>query len=263
VTRIVVLIKDIPDLTEVKIDPTTRRPQTDNVKRKLNDLDKRALEAAIRLKEATSAEVVTLSLGDERTKTSLLEALAMGADASYLVNDSTIKGFDGNGTSKVLASALARIGDYDLILAGELSLDGMGSQIGPRVSRLLDIPQVTYAKEIKLEGNRVRALRDLEESDEVVEADTPVLVTVVREINEPRIPTLMNIMKAKKKPITEWNLNDLSLGIDELKASVKVRVTDIKAPEVKRKKIAVKADKMEDVVSKLLEYLVSEGVLEA
>jgi electron transfer flavoprotein beta subunit len=97
----------------------------------------------------------------------------------------------------------------------------------------------------------------------VVEADTPVLVTVVREINEPRIPTLMNIMKAKKKPITEWNLHDLSLRVDELKASVKVRVTDIKAPEVKRKKIAVKADKMEKVVSKLLEYLISEGVLEA
>ncbi len=262
VTRIVVLVKDIPDLSEVKIDPATRSPLVEGAKRRLNDLDKRALEAAIRLKEAGGAEVVTVSVGDERTKTCLLEALAMGADAAYVINDPVLKGLDACATSRVIASAIAKAGAYDVVVSGELSLDGMGSQIGPRVAELLGIPQVTYAKELKLEGGKFRAVRDLEDVDEVVEAAPPFLVTVVREVNEPRIPSLMNIMKAKKKPLSEWNLEALGMKADEVKASSRVSVSDVKAPEVKRKHIMIKAEKIEEAVGKLLQALASEGVLE-
>ncbi len=262
VTRIVVLVKDIPDLNEVKIDPSTRRPLVEGVKRRLNDLDKRALEAAIRLKEAGGAEVVTVSVGDERTKTCILEALAMGADAAYVVIDPALKGLDACSTSRVLASAIIKVGQHDVVVSGELSLDGMGSQIGPRVAELLGIPQVTYAKELKLQNGKYRAVRDLEDVDEIVESALPFLVSVVREINEPRIPSLLNIMKAKKKPLTEWNLDALGLKADEVKASSRVSVADVKAPEVKRKRIIIKTEKMEESVSKLVGALASEGILE-
>ncbi len=156
-TRIAVLVKDIPDLNEVKIDAATRRPLVEAAKRRLNDLDKRALEAAIRMKEAGGAEVVTVSLGDERTRTCILEALAMGADAAYLVADPSLKGLDANATSRVLAAALTKAGAFDVVIAGELSLDGMGAQVGPRVAELLGIPQVTYAKELKFEAGKFKA----------------------------------------------------------------------------------------------------------
>jgi electron transfer flavoprotein beta subunit len=262
VTRIAVLVKDIPDLNEVKIDPATRRPLAEAAKRRLNDLDKRALEAAIKIKEAAGAEIVTISLGDEKVKTGILEALAMGADAAYIICDPALKGLDAQATSKVLTAAISKIGAVDVIIAGELSLDGMGSQVGPRVAELLGIPQVTYAKELKLEAGKYRAVRDLEDIDEIVEAEPPFLATVVREINEPRIPNLMNIMKAKKKPMTEWNAEALGLKADELKASSKVVVADVQAPEVKRKRVMIKEEKVEDAVAKLISALTSEGALE-
>jgi electron transfer flavoprotein beta subunit len=262
VTRIIVLAKDIPDLNEVKIDPSTRHPHTESAKRRLNDLDKRALEAAVRVKEASGAEVVTLSFGDERTKTSLLEALAMGADAAYIVIDPNLKGLDAHATSLVLESAIRKIGSYDLILAGELALDSMGAQVGPRVAELLGVPQVTYVKELKLEAGKFRAVRDLEDFDEVVEAEPPFLATIVREINEPRIPSLMNIMKAKKKPLTEWNVEALGIKADDITASSRVVVLDLQAPEVKRKRVIIKADKVEEAVAKLVSVLSAEGALE-
>jgi electron transfer flavoprotein alpha/beta subunit len=261
VTRIAVLVKDIPDLNEVKIDPTTRRPLVETAKRRLNDLDKRALEAAIRMKEARGVEVVAVSMGDERTRASILEALAMGADAAYLVIDPSLKGLDACATSQVLESALRKAGYFDVVIAGELSLDGMGAQVGPRVAELLGIPQVTYVKELKFLNAKFRAVRDLEDVDEVVEVEPPFLATVVREINEPRIPSLINIMKAKKKTTTEWNAEALGLKVEDLKASSKVEVTDIQTPEVKRKHVVIKADKVEEAVSKLVLALIEAGVL--
>jgi electron transfer flavoprotein beta subunit len=262
VTRIVVLVKDIPDINDIKIDLSTRRPIVEASKRRLNDLDKRALETAIRIKEAVGFEVVTVSMGDDRTKTSLLEALAMGADAAYLVNDPALKGLDANATSRILESAIKKAGAFDVVIAGELSLDGMGSQIGPRVAELLNVPQLTYAKELKFEAGKFRVIRDLDDVDEVVEADPPFLATVVREINEPRIPSLMNIMKAKKKPLIEWNMEALGLDADEVRASVKVEVTDVKVPEVKRKHVKIKAENVEEAVAKLISALDADGVLE-
>ncbi len=260
-TRIAVLVKDMPDLNEIKVDPATRRPQAESAKRRLNDLDKRALEAAVKIKETGGAEVVTVSLGDERAKTAMLEALAMGADASYVIYDPNLRGIDAQATSRVLAAAINKISGVDIVIAGELALDGMGSQVGPRVAELLGVPQVTYAKELKPEAGKYRAVRDLEDLDEVVEVEPPFLVTVIREINEPRIPSLMNIMKAKKKPLTEWNAEALGLDTDELRTSSRVAVADTQAPEVKRKRVMIKEEKVEDAVAKLVSALASEGAL--
>ncbi len=260
--RILVLVKDTPDLSGIKIDPSSRRPILEGVKRKLGDLDKRALEAAIRVKESSGGEVVALSVGDEKTKTTILEALAMGADSAYVVGDETLGRLDAQATSMVLAAAIKRIGGYDLVILGELSLDTLSAQLGPRLSELLDLPQVTYARELRLLDGKVTAVRDLEDINEVVEAPLPSLVSVIREINEPRIPSLMNIMKAKKKPIILWRATDLGLRPEDVKAASSIEVLDVVAPEVKRKRIVIKAETAEEASAKLVEALASEGVLE-
>ena len=259
--RQIVLLKDIPDLTEIKLDSQTRAPIIEGVKRRISEVDKRALEAAIRLKEKVGGEVVTLSLGDDKTKTALLEALAMGADAVYIVNEPELKGVDTNATSKVLEAAVKHVGDYDLILAGEMTLDSLSSQIGPRLAQLLDLPQITYVKELDVADGKVRAVRDLEDMDEVVEAALPAVVSVVREINEARIPNLMSIMKAKKKPQTVWGAGDIGLDVSEVKSQSYVQITSVSAPKVERKQIKIEAETVEEAAAKLVEALMQEGVL--
>lgn len=262
VMKLIVLLKDIPDLTELKIDPETRAPRVEGVKRKISEVDKRALEAAIRVKEKVGGEVVSLSLGDDKTQTALLEALAMGADAAYIVNEPGLKGVDTNATSKVLEAAVRHIGGYDLIVAGEMTLDSLSSQVGPRLAELLDLPQITYVKELEAGDGRVRAVRDLEDVDEVVEAALPAVVSVVREINEPRIPSLMNIMKAKRKPQTVWAAEDLGLDVAEVKSMSYVQILSVTAPKMERKQIRIEAESIEAAAAKLADALMQEGVLQ-
>lgn len=260
--RIVVLLKDIVDLAELKIDPSTRRPQVTGVKRRISDVDKRALEAAIRLKEKHGGEVVAISMGDDRTRTTMLEALAMGADSVHIINDKALVGLDNLATSLVLAAAIKKIGSFDLILCGEMTLDSLSSQIGPRLAEILDLPQITYARSIELRNNRLVAVRDLDDVDEVVEAEPPVVVSAVREIAEPRIPSLMSIMKAKSKPMTEWNATSLGLSADEVRAYSSVEVLSVEVPLVERKHIIIRGETVEEVAEKLAKAILAEGVVE-
>jgi len=261
-TRMIVLLKDIIDLTEMKVDPATRQPRTEGVKRRISELDERALEAALQLKEKGGGEIVALSMGGGKTRTALLKALAMGADSAFIVNDDGLAGVDALSTSKVLKAALEKIGDYDLILSGEMTLDSLSAQVGPRLAELLDLPQVTYVKRIEIVDGKIRAERDLEDVDEVVEVRMPAVVSVVREINEPRIPSLMNIMKAKRKPTQEWDAAAIGLSADELRANSSVEVLKVEAPVVERKRIVIEAATVEEAAAKLAEAIVGEGVLE-
>jgi len=231
------------------------------VKRKISDVDKRALETAIRLKEKHRGEVIALSMGGDKTKTAMLEALAIGADAAYIVNDE-LTGIDTLATSKVLEAAVRKIGDFDLILCGEMTLDSLSSQVGPRLAELLNLPQVTYTRRLELQDSSLRAERDLEDVDEVVEVELPSVVSVVREINEPRIPSLMNIMKAKRKPTVEWDAAALGLSVDEVREASSVEVLKVEAPFVERKRILIKAESVEEAAEKLAEAILAEGILE-
>ncbi len=261
-TRMIVLLKDIIDLTEMKVDPATRQPRTEGVKRRISELDERALEAALQLKEKGGGEIVALSMGGGKTRTALLKALAMGADSAFIVNDDGLAGVDALSTSKVLKAALEKIGDYDLILSGEMTLDSLSAQVGPRLAELLDLPQVTYVKRIEIVDGKIRAERDLEDVDEVVEVVMPAVVSVVREVNEPRIPSLMNIMKAKRKPTEEWDAAAIGLSADELRANSSVEVLKVEAPVVERKRIVIEAATVEEAAARLAEAIVGEGVLE-
>lgn len=257
-----VLLKDIPDLTEIKLNSETRAPLVEGVKRKISDVDKRALEEAIRIKESFGGEIMVLSLGNEKTKTALLEAMAMGADSALIVDEPRFADIDANATCIVLKKALESIGEYDLVLAGEMTLDSLGSQVGPRLSELINLPLITYVKKLEFLNGKVKAVRDLEDMDMVVEAELPALVCVVREINEPRIPSLMNIMRAKKKPQTVLNADSLGVNVDEVKAQSHVKLLKVWAPMVERKQIKIEAETVEAAAKKLAIALKSEGVLQ-
>jgi electron transfer flavoprotein beta subunit len=148
-------------------------------------------------------------------------------------------------------------------MSGEMTLDSLSSQIGPRLAELLGLPQITYVKEVELGEGYVKAVRELEDVDQVVEAPLPAVVSVIREINEPRIPSLMNIMKAKRKPTTIWNATDIGLDVNEVKSHSYVDILSVRAPEVQRKQIVIEADTLEEAAGKLADAIIEEGVLEA
>jgi len=256
VGKIIVLVKDILDFEEIKFWSSNISANYKGKKTKINDLDKNALQAALDLKDEHDFEVITLSVGDNLTKTALLEVLAMGADEAYLVNDESMRSADQYTISKVLQAAIEKMGNYDLIICGELSLDTMASQIGVRLATLLDIPLLPYVKELKIVGDTVEALKEYEDFDEKVRSPVPSIVSVIREINEPSIPSLIKIMRAKRKPLTEWTLQDLNIG--EVKN--RVNIIDLETPLVERRRVTIDGETEEEIVSKLIQYLKQEGV---
>jgi electron transfer flavoprotein beta subunit len=260
--RILVCVKQAIDVSQLKVDEATRRPITVDAPRKISDFDKNALEEAIRIKEKHGGEVFTVTVGPEDAKTTLREALAMGADKAYLISDKLFENSDTLATSYILAEAIKKIGDFDLILCGEASIDSFSAQVGPRLAERLGIPLITYARKLDLEGDVVRAERGLEDCSETLKARLPALVTVTREINEPRIPSLMAIMKASKKEIVMWKAADLNIPAEKVgEAGSAVQVLDVLAPKMERKKIIIKGETATEIAEKLAKELIQEGVI--
>ena len=260
--RIIVCLKQAVDVSQLKTDPSTGRLVTAGVPRKISDFDKNALEEAVRLKEKLGGEVVTLTVSVEDAKTSIREALAMGADKGYLIQDEALQNSDTLATSKVLAKAVEKIGQFDVILCGEASIDGFSAQVGPRLAELLNISVITYARKLNLEGGAVTVERVLEDRYETVKTKTPAIVTVTKEINEPRIPSLMAIMKASKKEIAIWKPADIDVSAENVgEAGSGVKILDVLAPKVERKKIVIKGESSAEIAEKLVKALIQEGVV--
>lgn len=258
--RIIVCLKQAVDVSQLKVDPATRQLITAGVPKKISDFDKNALEEAIRLKEKLGGvEILTVTVSSEDPKTILREALALGADKACVVNDAGIQGIDTGGTALVLAEAVKKIGEFDLILCGEASLDSFSGLVGSRMAELMKLPQITSVRKLTVEGDKVTAERALEDASEVVRAKMPALITVTREINQPRIPSLMTIMKASKKEIVAWTLADL--GIPKEKLVSKIEVLEVLAPKMERKRIKITGVTVQEIAEKLAKALVQEGVI--
>jgi len=209
--NIVVLVKQVPNTSEVRIDPKTGNLIREGVEGIINPEDRHALEAALQIKESSGGYVTVLSMGPPQAIEVVCEALAMGADDGILLTDKAFAGADTWATSTVLGLALKRIGDYDMILAGRQAVDGDTAQIGPQVAEFLGIPQLTYVTKLAFEGDRLIAERVLEEGCEHIEAPPPVLVTCLAGLNRPRYPTLAGILQATsdRAPIKIWNAADV------------------------------------------------------
>jgi electron transfer flavoprotein beta subunit len=261
--KIIVLVKQVFQTADLKVDRASKTVVTQGVPRVISETDKNAIEEAIRIKEKQGGKIIAVSLGPPEAKEALREALAMGADEGFLITDPRFEGSDAHATASVLAAAITKILEYDLILCGAYSEDVYAFQVGPRLAEICNLPQITFTAKLTLEGNRVVAERDLENERQVVEAKLPCLVSVVREINEPRLPTLMAIMAASKKPMTTWSAADLNLEPNELGFNgslIEILRSAVSSGE--RRRITLQGEPKE-IAPKLVKALVEEGVLKA
>jgi len=215
--NIIVCIKQVPETTEVRINPETNTLIRDGVKSIINPFDMYAIEEAVRLKERFGGKIGVITMGPPQAEGALREAISMGADEGFLVCDRAFAGSDTWATSYTLSGAIRKVGAFDLIICGKQASDGDTAQVGPGIATHLDIPQVTYVKKIEESGEKsIRVERMLEEGFEVIETPLPALITVVKEINEPRIPSLKGMMRAKSAKITVLGQKDLNLDTNKI-----------------------------------------------
>lgn len=248
--NIVVAMKQIPDLQQVRI--RNRQPVFEDVPLTLGDIDKNALEAGVNLKEAAGGNVIVASVGNEELEDTIKEALAAGADEAFLIADDELNDIDSEQASVILAEAIKKIEDAGLILFGEGSGDNYSGQVVSRVAEILGYPQVGYAKDIQLNGNTATIIRALEDCEETVEVNLPAVVSVVSEINEARIPSVTQILKAGKKPKEVLMADDLDVEISQ---EQKVKTLSNLAPETQRKGTVVKS------VDELVQALNAENLI--
>ncbi|MCK4423326.1 MAG: electron transfer flavoprotein subunit beta/FixA family protein [Candidatus Omnitrophica bacterium] len=219
--NIIVCIKQVPDTTEIRIDPETNTLVREGVASIINPFDLYAIEEALRIKEKLGqGKITVLSMGPPQVQDALREVIAMGADEAVLLSDRAFAGSDTWATSYTLARGIEKIGEYDLIICGKQAIDGDTAQVGPGIAVHLNIPQITYVRKIEeITNSDIKAERMTEEGYEVLESLLPVMLTVVKEINDPRLPSLKGKLRAKKAEITTWTAEDLdvdqnSLGLD-------------------------------------------------
>jgi electron transfer flavoprotein beta subunit len=218
--NIYVLMKRTFD-TEEKISISGGQISEDGAEFIINPYDEYAIEEAIQVRDAQGGEVTVVTVGSEEAEKQLRTALAMGADKAVLINtEDDLDYSDQFTTAKILAEYL-KDKEADLIIGGNVAIDGGSGQVGPRVAELLEIPYVTTITNLEINGSTATVTRDVEGDSEVIETSLPLLVTAQQGLNEPRYPSLPGIMKAKKKPLEELELDDLDLEEDDVEAKTK------------------------------------------
>ena len=212
---IIVCIKQVPDTNNVRINPETNTLIREGVASIINPFDMYAIEEAVRLKEKLGTKAIVLCMGPPQAEEALREALSLGIDEAILVCDRAFAGSDTWATSYTLSKAIEKIGEYSLIICGKQAADGDTAQVGPGIAAYLDLPQVTYVKKIEeIDQKRARVESMTEEGYEIIETPLPVLITVVKEINTPRLPSLKGKMRARSANITIWSAKDLDVEPD-------------------------------------------------
>lgn len=252
--NVIVCAKQVVDVSEIKIDPKTNKPILAGVPQKISDFDKNAMEEAIKIKEKHGGKITVVTVGPANAKEKIKELLAMGADEAILISQPDNS--DYYVISTILAGAIKKIGEYDIILCGDASIDLFSGQIGPRIAGLLNISQITYAQNLNVEKDKVTSDRNLGDKAVTIESSYPVLITVTKETNEPRLPSLMQILGSASKPIHDWQISDVVDG----KLEPKISIVEIKGVSMERKNVIYEND-IDESVSKLVDNLVKEGVL--
>ena len=260
--KIVVCIKQVPDTTEVKLDPVTNTLIRDGVPSIINPDDKAGIEAALRLKEEFGGTVTILSMGPPQADTAIREALAMGADEGILLSDRAFGGADTWATSSTLAAALKKM-DYDLIITGRQAIDGDTAQVGPQIAEHLGIPQISYVEDIKVKDGKIVVRRQFEDRAHLIEAPMPVLLTTLSELNDPRYMTVGGIFAAYKKEIPVWGLKEIEDTVDVANIGLKGSPTKVKKSFTKSAKAAgevfdVDAD---EAVSIIMDRLIARHII--
>ncbi|WP_371367854.1 Caffeyl-CoA reductase-Etf complex subunit CarD [Sporomusa rhizae] len=255
--EIVVCIKQVPDTTEVKIDPVTNTLIRQGVPSIVNPFDKNAVEAALQLKEKHGGKVTVISMGPPQAKDALKECLAMGADAAVLISDRAFGGADTLATSYALAAAIRKLGKVDIIFCGKQAIDGDTGQVGSETAEHLGIAQVTYVSKMDVDSDTAKVEREHEEGYEIIEVKLPVLVSVIKSAEyEPRFPSVRGTMKANRAEIPVWTAADVQA--DEEKIGLKgspTKVSKIFSPPRRTQGVVIQKDSAQDSVVELLQKL--------
>jgi len=253
--NIYVLLKKTFD-TEEKINVSDGRIEDDGADFIINPYDEYAVEEAIVQRDAHGGEVTVITVGDEDSEKQLRTALAMGADKAVLINtEDDLEEGDQYTTAKILETYFEDK-EVDLILAGNVAIDEASGQVGPRLAEALGIPYVTTITSLKIDGKTVNIEKDVEGDVEIIETSLPLLVTCQQGLNEPRYPSLPGIMKAKKKPLEELELDDLDLDEDDVEA--KTKTIEIFMPAEKAAGRVLEGD-IQDQVKELVSLLKNEN----
>jgi electron transfer flavoprotein beta subunit len=264
--KILVLIKQVPESSNVKMDPVTGTMIRSGVENVVNPLDLYAIEAALMLKERHGGEVTAISMGPPSAMRVLREAAAMGCDACALLSDKRFGGSDTFATSYTLAQAAKKLGPFDIILAGERATDGDTAQVGPGVAAWLGIPALTYVSKItEAGGGRIKLERLTEEGYEMLDAHLPCLITVVKEIAVPRLPVLKGKIRSMEMDIPVFSADDLNVQSEFLGLEGSpTRVVKIDTPAVTRGGQMIKVQDEESLrlaVDELMVLLGKKGFL--
>ncbi len=217
--KIVVCIKQVPDTTEIKINPVTGTLIREGVPSIINPDDKAGLEEALMLKDKYNAHVTVITMGPPQADAALREAYAMGADRAILLTDRKFAGADTLATSHALAGALRQL-EFDLLITGRQAIDGDTAQVGPQIAEHLDLPQVTYMESLKFDGKKTFTVkRATEDGYQILEVDAPCVVTVLASANKPRYMTVKGIVESYTKEVETWGFEQIA--VDEAKLGLK------------------------------------------
>ena len=258
--KIIVCIKQVPDAKDVRLDPETNTLAREGVQSIMNPYDQHALEEAVRLREELGGEVTVLSMGPPQAEDVLRQAISCGADRGVLISDRAFAGADTWATSYTLAKAVNKIGDFDLILCGKQAIDGDTAQVGPGLAIQLDIPFLTCIQKVRKANEKEIVMeRMMDDGYDVVAVDYPVLLTVVKDLNEPRVPSLKGKMKSKKAIIEVLSAEDVGadsscIGL----AGSPTQVVDVFPPPPRGERAMLTGtidEQVEQLVEKLAVYL--------
>ncbi|HNS04821.1 MAG TPA: electron transfer flavoprotein subunit beta/FixA family protein [Candidatus Saccharicenans sp.] len=262
----IVCIKQVPDTTEVKIDPERGTLIREGVPSIINPFDTYAIEEALRIREKFGGKVTVITMGPSQALSALKEAIAMGADEAILLNDREFAGADTWATAYTLSRAIKKIGEFDLIFCGRQAIDGDTGQTGPGIATQLQISQLTYVcrvASLDFDNKTIEVERLVEEGREVVKSTLPCLITVVKDINQPRYPTILGIRRSQKVQIPVWTSKDLDVNPDliGLKGSP-TRVVKISTPPPRAGECQIiEGESAEQQAEILAEKLLAEKII--
>jgi len=246
--KIITCVKQVPDpeapFAAVQIDPDAKKVSVTGLPPVINPYDQNSLEAAIRIKAETGAEITALSMGEKLSQPILRNTLAVGADKLILLSDPGFNDLDSHSTAYVLSTAINKIGEYDVILAGRQAGDWDSGQTGLILGEMLGIPSINLAGSVKVENSKVIVKKLIAGGYELVETEMPVLITVSNEVGELRYPSLKKIIEARKQPIEVWNAENLEIAPEKLK---KIEMMELSPPpDMKRECHFIEGDSPEE-----------------
>ncbi len=258
--KIVVCVKQVPDAKDVRLDPKTNTLAREGVQSIMNPYDQHALEEAVRLKEQLGGEVTVITMGPPQAEEMLRLAISCGADKAVLVSDRAFAGADTWATAYTLGKAIKKLGNFDLILCGKQAIDGDTAQVGPGLAMRMDMPYLTCVQKIQsADTEKIVAERMMDDGHDVVEVRYPALLTVVKNINDPRVPSLKGKMKAKKAEIIKLSAEDIGAEANCIGlAGSPTQVVKVFPPEPRGERAVFSGtldEQIDQLVDKLQPYL--------